>query len=142
MLTAIQGLTPGDLSHDFGTSEHSILQTLVHVYRAERMWLARIEGQVVDFRVEGDDTLPALASNWPALGQKWVNWSAALTDESAHSELTYRDLRQNPWTQPLWQIILHVVNHSTHHRGQVAGFLRALGHTPPNTDSITFARQT
>jgi len=41
---------------------------------------------------------------------------------------------------PLWQILLHVVNHATHHRGQVSGFLRAMGHTPPPLDLIAFYR--
>jgi uncharacterized damage-inducible protein DinB len=34
------------------------------------------------------------------------------------------------------------VNHGTHHRGQVVGFLRALGHTPPVVDLIHFYRST
>jgi uncharacterized damage-inducible protein DinB len=50
-------------------------------------------------------------------------------------------MRGNPWTQPLWEIVLHVVNHGTHHRGQAAGFLRSLGHTPPKLDLIFYYRQ-
>jgi len=43
--------------------------------------------------------------------------------------------------QPLWQVVLHAVNHGTHHRGQVSGFLRTLGHTPPVTDLSHFYRR-
>jgi uncharacterized damage-inducible protein DinB len=55
-------------------------------------------------------------------------------------EVSYRDLKGNPWRTPLWQIVLHVVNHATHHRGQAAGFLRALGHAPPPLDLIAYYR--
>ena len=34
------------------------------------------------------------------------------------------DTKGRPWKQPLWQVVQHMVNHGTHHRGQVSGFLR------------------
>jgi uncharacterized damage-inducible protein DinB len=37
--------------------------------------------------------------------------------------------------------VLHVVNHGTHHRGQVAGFLRTMGHAPPALDLIAYYRE-
>ena len=139
ILSAASKLTSDELTRDFRTSEKSILGTLVHIYRAERIWLSRIEGPLLEFRVEGDDTMPALQTNWPRVSQQWIDWSETVSDERAQTELTYQDLRKNTHTQSLWKIILHVVNHATHHRGQAIGFMRALGHTPPNTDSITFA---
>jgi len=36
--------------------------------------------------------------------------------------------------------VLHVVNHGTHHRGQAAGFLRAMGYVPPPLDLIAYYR--
>ncbi len=35
---------------------------------------------------------------------------------------------------PRWQIVLHAINHTTFHRGQIVTMLRALGVQPPNTD--------
>ena len=55
--------------------------------------------------------------------------------------LAYRDLKGRAYEQPLWQLILHVVNHGTHHRGQVSGFLRSLGHVPPPLDLVAYYRQ-
>ena len=40
-----------------------------------------------------------------------------------------------------WQIVTHVVNHGTHHRGQVSGFLRTMGHTPPPLDLSFYYRE-
>jgi uncharacterized damage-inducible protein DinB len=37
-----------------------------------------------------------------------------------------------------WQIILHVVNHATLHRGQAMGILRQMGIAPPQTDLMNF----
>jgi len=71
---------------------------------------------------------------------RWREWAATLTEERAGSVLDYKDLKGNAWRQPVWQLILHVVNHATHHRGQVSGFLRAMGHTPPPVDLIAYYR--
>jgi uncharacterized damage-inducible protein DinB len=54
---------------------------------------------------------------------------------------SYHDSRGNPWTTPRWKIVLHVVNHGTHHRGQVSGFLRTMGHKPPQLDLIAYYRE-
>ena len=141
MLAAAAKLPADQLSQDFKTSDKSILGTLAHIYRADRVWLNRLQGNKVDFRVAGDDTLTALQANWPALRLAWSDWARGLTDESASSDFSYSDLKGNPWQQPLWLIVMQVVNHSTHHRGQAVGFMRSLGHTPPNVDLITFSRE-
>ena len=45
------------------------------------------------------------------------------------------------YESPVWQIVLHVVNHATLHRGQVVAMLRQLGMTPPGTDLIYYYRE-
>ena len=73
--------------------------------------------------------------------QDWLGWARPLTDEDVLRDVSYRDLKGNPWSTPLWQIVFHVVNHGTHHRGQAAGFLRSMGHVPPPLDLIAYYRE-
>jgi uncharacterized damage-inducible protein DinB len=57
------------------------------------------------------------------------------------AEIVYRDLKGRTWKQPVWQLVLHLVNHGTHHRGQVSGFIRAMGATPPPLDLVFYYRE-
>jgi uncharacterized damage-inducible protein DinB len=141
LIHAAAQLTPDELTRDFQTADNSVLGTLIHLYFAERLWLARIKGEPFPGPVvESERSLAHLQSAWPELHERWRVWSASLTGESPLREVTYRDLKQVQWKQPLWQIVLHVVNHATHHRGQVSGFLRAMGHTPPPIDLAFYHR--
>jgi len=142
LVGALGGLTPEELTRDFGTADKSVLGTLVHLFGADRLWLARLKGDPANrFLSEEDYHLTVLQSDWPALFQQWKDWAAGLTDEVAQAEVSYSDMRGNPWRQPLGQLVLHVVNHGTHHRGQVSGFLRAMGHTPPKLDLVHYYRE-
>jgi uncharacterized damage-inducible protein DinB len=53
--------------------------------------------------------------------------------------IAYRDLKGNAYETPISQIA-HLVNHATHHRGQLSGFLRAMGRAPPALDLIAYYR--
>jgi uncharacterized damage-inducible protein DinB len=133
-------LTPEQLNQDFHTADRSVLGTLVHTFAADRVWLARLSGGPhPGFVADRDRSLAVLQNEWPELHERWKQWARRLTDTS--TAITYIDLKGNQWTQPLWQLILHVVNHGTHHRGQVSGFLRALGQTPPLTDLVYYYRE-
>ncbi len=142
LVEAAAQLSPDELTRDFGTADKSVLGTLVHIFAADRVWLARMEGLPNGpYSTPADYRLEVLLNDWPALHQRWRQWAAQLSDESALTLLSYRDMRGNPWQQPVWALVLHVVNHGTHHRGQAAGFLRAMGHTPPTLDLIYYYRE-
>ena len=46
-----------------------------------------------------------------------------------------------PQAQPLWQMLQHLVNHCTYHRGQIATMLRQLGAKTLGTDLILYYRE-
>jgi uncharacterized damage-inducible protein DinB len=142
LVDAAQQLTPEELTRDFGTSDHSVLGTLVHVFAADRVWLCRVTGSPVPARFvepEKDMHLAVLQTEWPELLDRWKNWAAGITNTSA--VISYRDMKGNAYESKVWQIVLHLVNHATHHRGQAAGFLRTMGRTPPVLDLIAYHRQ-
>ncbi len=131
-----------ELHRDFGTADGSVLGTLVHTYAADRLWLSRLSGcPHPGFISDADRRLSVLQNDWPALHGRWREWAAGLTDDMAREPLSYSDMKGRPWRQPVWHLVLHVVNHGTHHRGQVAGFLRSLGRTPPDTDLVVYYRE-
>ena len=141
LLEAAAALSPENLTRDFQTSERSVLGTLAHVFGGDRVWLQRVQGHPRPIFLEPEDrALEALQRQWPAIHEAWIELLAAETEESLGRRIAYRDLKGNAWETPLWQILFHVVNHGTHHRGQVSGFLRAMGETPPPLDLIAYYR--
>jgi len=143
LVSSASTLSPEELTRDFGTADRCVLGTLVHVYAADRVWLGRTQGNPPDRFIDAqrDMHLAVLQNEWPELLERWKDWSATLTQDSLHAKCGYKDLKGNPFETPIWQVLLHVVNHGTHHRGQVSGFLRAMGHTPPPLDLMAYYRQ-
>jgi uncharacterized damage-inducible protein DinB len=143
LIDAASALNPQELTRDFATADHNVLGTLVHVYAADRIWLGRIEGNPpARFLVpEQDMHLAVLKSDWPALLERWKQWGALLTEDSIHRDISYKSTKGDAFVTPTWQIVLHVVNHGTHHRGQVSGFLRAMGRIPPSLELTAFYRE-
>ncbi len=141
LVDAVAGLTPEELNRDFQTADRSVLGTLVHTFAADRLWFSRLSGGPhPGFITDRDRSLAVLQTEWPALHDRWLVWAGGQTDESLLSQISYTDLRGNAWKEPAWQLVLHVVNHGTHHRGQVSGFLRTMGHVPPALDLLYFYR--
>jgi uncharacterized damage-inducible protein DinB len=142
LVEAAGALTQDELTRDFGTADKSVLGTLVHVFAADRIWYSRVVGPPQDYFTRPEDyTLDVLRGEWPRLLERWQAFAEGIGQETVESVIRYKDLRGNEHGQPLWQILLHMVNHGTHHRGQVSGFLRAMARRPPATDLIYYYRQ-
>jgi uncharacterized damage-inducible protein DinB len=141
LVHATSQLTEAELLRDFQTADHSVLGTLVHTFAADRLWLARLQRSPrPQYSSEADYQLSVLQTDWPEVYRQWDALLNSWSDQDVSSGLTYQDMRGNTWTNPIWKLILHIVNHATHHRGQAAGFLRTMGHVPPPLDLVAYYR--
>ncbi|MBI4909774.1 MAG: DinB family protein [Acidobacteria bacterium] len=142
ILDAASKLTAEELARDFGTADKSVLGTLTHTFAADRIWIARVLGAIPArfLELEKDMFLEVLQSDWPKVNEQWLAWAGGLDDEGVKATISYKDLKGNSHTTPAWQIVMHVINHATHHRGQAAGMIRSMGHTPPVLDMIAYYR--
>jgi uncharacterized damage-inducible protein DinB len=141
LVHAASELSEAELLRDFQTSDRSVLGTLVHTFAADRLWLARLQrAPRQQYSSEADYRLAVLQNEWPEVYRQWDELLKGFSDDEAWADLTYQDMRGNTWTQPIWQLVMHVVNHATHHRGQASGFLRTMGRVPPVLDLVAFYR--
>ena len=140
LVQAASELTETELLRDFQTADRSVLGTLVHAFTADRIWLTRLRKAPPQYSSESDRHLSVLEKEWPELYRQYDEWLDGMNDDAVRADLTYQDMRGREWSQPIWKLVLHVVNHATHHRGQVSGFLRAMGHVPPVLDLVAFYR--
>ena len=138
LLDAARAVPREDVARPNGISHHSFLGTLAHIYEADTIWYIRVVDPSEPLVQDAD--LPALEQAWPALQRKWEAWSDRLADSDLERVVAYKMMNGTPGSTPLWQIILHVVNHATLHRGQVMGMLRQMGMEPPHTDLIYYYR--
>jgi len=144
IMQSLSQLTPEQFTKDVGVSHVSLRGTLVHVMGAEAIWVKRIKGEGIGEmpRQEEFSTVDALGDHWQMVEHLMVGLSHMWkSDDDILKIISYRDLKGNPYSHPVWQIVQHLVNHSSYHRGQSAAILRQLGVKPIGTDLITFYRE-
>lgn len=65
-----------------------------------------------------------------------------MDEQGIQKVLPYKTLDGQDASSPLWQMLQHVVNHGSYHRGQVTTLLRQLDAAPPKAmDLIRFYRE-
>jgi uncharacterized damage-inducible protein DinB len=85
-----------------------------------------------------DASAPSLRAKLKEVADEREQFLASVED--LETAIDYRDMAGNPFMQKLADILQHIVNHSTYHRGQLTTMIRQVGVTPPRTDFLVFAR--
>jgi len=128
---------------DLGSSFRSVRDTLVHILGVEWLYLERFRGRSPAELLPGEHfpDLARVCARWPEIETELLQFVAAAGAEDLARVQEYRTTKGAPVSNPLWQSLQHLVNHSTYHRGQVAMLLRQLGAQPNFTDLIYFYRE-
>ncbi|MBI4304701.1 MAG: DinB family protein [Chloroflexi bacterium] len=132
---------PDELTRARGMNCQSVLGTLVHILDAEWSWRVGCQTGAwpeEDLSVQTIPDLAALGARWGQDAGEMRTFLAGLTDEDVGAARTFRSGpdREREW--PLWQVLVHVVNHGTQHRAEAADRLTQLGQSPGSLDFIRF----
>jgi uncharacterized damage-inducible protein DinB len=142
MLDAIEPLTDEQFNKDLGNSFKSIRETAVHIYAAEWAWHSRWQGQspTALMTSEAFPDVAALRRAWVEHEAKMRAFVERLDEAGIARAIDYKLLSGEPGSSPFWQMLQHVVNHASYHRGQIATMLRQIGRKAKATDMIAYYR--
>ena len=143
LLDALQAVAPEQLTRDLGSSFKSIHETLEHTYSAEWAWHSRWLGTSPTALLPADQfpDLGAVRGAWTELEAKLRAFVDGLGENGIERVFEYKLLSGQAGATPFLQMLQHVVNHASYHRGQVTTMLRQLGAAPAKPmDMIAFYR--
>ena len=140
ILTVASTLASDDFIRPMGNSFSSIRDTLAHILGAEWIWLERWQGRSPRALLDAATfpTVPSLESRWETVEHDQMQFIEALTPQRLGEELAYTNQQGQRCSYLLWQQLVHVVNHSSYHRGQVTTLLRQLGAEAVSTDFLVY----
>jgi uncharacterized damage-inducible protein DinB len=135
---ACESLTEEQFLRPLGSSFSSIRDTLAHLVAAEWLWLECWRGRPSRPLLSPEEfpTLAVMRERWRLVELEMTEYLAMLSEEALAAPATYTDPAGQSWTYTLWRMILHLLNHQSYHRGQVATLLRQLGVKPPEVDFL------
>jgi uncharacterized damage-inducible protein DinB len=132
---------PNELfTKDLSSGHRSVRDTLSHILGAEWIWHMRWTGISPNATFDPRDfpDVGSLRVKWAEVEREQTEFVEGVTDRSLERVIAYLNTKGEEWEYPLWQMMQHVVNHSSYHRGQVATLLRQLGAEPAPTDFLIF----
>ncbi|MBX7150096.1 DinB family protein [bacterium] len=140
---AVSKLTPDEFTSDLKSSFPSVRDTLLHLISAEWVWLTRWKGSSPSGAPKEWDTssCTALRAIWSGVDKDVRTMVNALDEAELRRVLTYKNTAGKEFSNPIEQMLRHMINHSTYHRGQVTTMLRQLGKDTVGTDLILFYRE-
>ena len=162
LFSTLEKLNDQQLATEVRSSFTTIRETVFHILFAEWLWLKRWQG--TSPRATGPDpnvtsttwkalspggiptpreltTIAELKSFGEAIERERQEFLGTLRDSTLQAPLSFTDMTGNPHSQPLVQLLQHVVNHGSYHRGQVATMLRQVGAEPVALDMVFFFRE-
>ncbi len=140
MMKCVSPLSTEELTRKIGGSFPSVRDTLAHMIAADWIWLRRWKGVSPKAFIDAAEfpDFAAIKEKWKEIETEQTDFINEQTDESLHQVLKYVNTKGQAFQYPLIDVMQHLVNHSSYHRGQVTNFLRQLGAQPASTDYLFY----
>ena len=130
LLDAAGKLTAVELERPFPASFGSVEANLAHILAGQVVWLQRWTAGTNPrplTEVQAIRGLDAIRSAFCESHQGLRRYVGAIKETDLDCALAYTDSRGNPHERVVWQLLVHLVNHGTHHRAETAMAMAALG---------------
>jgi uncharacterized damage-inducible protein DinB len=121
----------------------SLYKTALHMWDAESIWWQRMKLHERITRPSDNfkGTMKDVSNGLINQSKQWEEWVANASELSIEHVFQYQTNDGQQFKQPIWQMLLHVFNHGSYHRGQLISMLRQLGvEKLPATDFIIWSR--
>jgi len=138
---AVAALPAGEAERERPTLFKSIVGTLNHSYVVDLIWQAHLEGRPHGFTARNVLPHPELEALWPAQQQvnDWLlEWGERQSRSSLEESVAFRLVSGEAGTMTRGEILMHIVNHATYHRGWVSDLFFQVPAKPPTTDWNVF----
>ncbi len=139
-LAVADGLTDEQLHMPQGHSWGSVHSVFVHMLSSETVWLRRWHGEAPDAHLDPKTfpTLRLLRDRWAAVEDQMRAFVDSQSAESLVAPITYSNFSGSTFRVPLWQMLMHVPNHETHHRGELAAMFALMDVAHPEEEVIQY----
>jgi uncharacterized damage-inducible protein DinB len=122
----------------------SILRTLHHVYAMDVVWRAHLLGVPHGYTQRSPAECPPLAGlrlAQDAIDRWYIEYTQGMQESSCREAVSFSFIGGGEGSMRRGDIVLHVVNHTTYHRGHIGSMLYDLACEPPTTDLPVFLRE-
>jgi len=138
-LAVAETLSEDQLFRKQGHSWDSVHAVFVHMMSSERMWRKRWHGEKGEFLAPKDfPTVASIREYWVDVEKNMRGFLAEQMDESLLREITFTNPKGETFTLPLWQMMAHVPNHNTHHRGELAAMFALMNVPHPEEEVVQY----
>jgi uncharacterized damage-inducible protein DinB len=140
-LGAVAALPPGEAARERPTLFKSIIGTLNHSYIVDLIWQAHLEGREHGFTARNVVLYPSLDALTAAQKEAdcWLlAWSEGQSSASLREAVSFRLISGEHGSMTRAEILLHIVNHATYHRGWISDLFFQIPAKPPTTDWNVF----
>lgn len=143
IFTTVTSLPEGEALKQRLTRYRNIVHTLNHVYVIDLVFQAHLEEKKHNFKSRNTETHPPLEELWEAVkitDKYYISLSDKLSDEQLKEVINFDFIAGGKGSMTREEIILHIVNHGTYHRGLVSDMIYQVPLVPPSTDLPVFLR--
>jgi len=126
---------------DNKNNSKKIINIFSHLLKAEKIWLMRLKGEDLSGQMIWPDlTIKESQDLIIENIQMYKQYFMSLKADEITKNLNYRNSKGQEFQIAIVDILIHVVIHSSYHRGQIAMLVREQGGNPINTDYINYIR--
>ena len=116
----------------------SLYIILNHLVWAEKVWLGRVDRDTV--ATMKPSNVAGLLEMWAEVNGKWSSLIHEMNTEDISREIEYLTSTGDRFTNSVLEIVIHMVDHSTYHVGQMMNAIRGFGMEPVSTNYIHYLR--
>lgn len=144
MYDAVAALPPGEAAKERTSLFKNIVHTLNHIYVIDRIWQAHLEGRDHGYTARNTPGHPPLDELWgmqQEIDDWYIRWSDGMNDAALEEKVRFTLIGGNQGEMTRGEILMHVVTHSSYHRGYAGDLMFQVPTRAPQMDLPVFLRE-